>query len=182
LQDEQNVVHRARQGDPEALTELYDYYFDKVYRYVSIRAKDKIEAEDITQEIFMKIVTSIHSFSWRGIPFSAWLFRIAHNKVIDSMRKKSKQPTVSFFELPVVPVNCTDNPHSLVELEFDVEQLRAAIKQLTSAQQEVISLRFFAELSIAEVARLMDKSQGAVKALQHSAMLNLHRILTKKEK
>lgn len=179
--DEQNVVNLAKQGDPKAFTQLYDYYFDKVYRYVTFRAKDKIEAEDITQEIFLKIVTSIHSFSFRGIPFSAWLFRIAHNKVIDSLRKKNRQQTVSFCELPTIPPSCADDLHLKVELEFDVEKLRAATKQLTSAQQDVISLRFIAELSIAEVARLMGKSQGAIKALQHSALLSLHRILSKEE-
>jgi len=177
LQDQQNLVHRAKQGDQEAFSQLYEYYFDKIYRYVMVRAQDRIEAEDITQEIFLKAVRSIHSFNWKGIPFSAWLFRIAHNEIIDYLRKKSKQTTVPLQELPVVPENYTGNPHLMVERELEIEQLKAAIKQLTQAQQDVISLRFFAELPIAEVASLVGKNQGAVKALQHSAILALHRML-----
>jgi RNA polymerase sigma-70 factor (ECF subfamily) len=179
LQDEQNLVHRAQQGDQEALAQLYEDYFDNIYRYVMVRIGNRMEAEDVTQEVFLKAVRSIHSFRWKGIPFSAWLFRIARNEVIDSLRKRSRQPTVPLTDLPVVHASSTVNPHPAAELELDIEQLRAAIRRLTQAQQEVISLRFSAELSIAEVASLMGKSQGAVKALQHGAILALRRILSK---
>jgi RNA polymerase sigma-70 factor (ECF subfamily) len=180
LQDEQNLVHRAQQGDKnEALAELYEAYFDNIYRYVMVRIGNRVEAEDITQEVFLKASRSIHSFRWKGVPFSAWLFRIARNEVIDCLRKKSRQPTFSLSDLPVVPASSTGNPHPVAELGLDIEQLRAAIQRLTQAQQEVISLRFSAELSIAEVANLMGKSQGAVKALQHSAILALRQVLSK---
>ncbi|MCL0075630.1 RNA polymerase sigma factor [Dehalococcoidia bacterium] len=179
MQDEQNLVHRAQQGDQEAFAELYESHFDNIYRYVALRVGNRMEAEDITQEVFLKAVRSIQSFKWKGIPFSAWLFRIARNEVIDSLRKKSRQPTVPLSELPVIPVSSSGNPHPLVKHEVDVDQLRAAIRQLTEAQQEVISLRFSAELSIAEVASIMGKSEGAVKSLQHGGIIALRRILSK---
>jgi RNA polymerase sigma-70 factor (ECF subfamily) len=180
LQDEQSLIHRAQQGDKnEALAEIYEAYFDNIYRYVMVRIGNRVEAEDITQEIFLKAIGSIHTFKWKGIPFSAWLFRIARNEVIDSLRKKSRHPTFSLSDLPVVPASSTGNPHPAAELGLDIEQLSAATRRLTQAQQEVISLRFSAELSIAEVASLMGKSQGAVKALQHSAILALRQILSK---
>ncbi|MCL0058661.1 RNA polymerase sigma factor [Dehalococcoidia bacterium] len=179
MQDEQNLVHRAQQGDQEAFAQLYESHFDNIYRYVALRVGNRMEAEDITQEVFLKAVRSIRSFRWKGAPFSAWLFRIARNEVIDSLRKKSRQPTVSLSELPLIPVSSAGNPHPLVKHEVDVDQLRAAIRQLTEAQQEVISLRFSAELSIAEVASIMGKSEGAVKSLQHGAIVALRRILSK---
>jgi RNA polymerase sigma-70 factor (ECF subfamily) len=147
LRDEQKLVHRAQQGDKnEALAEIYEAYFDKIYRYVMVRMGNRVEAEDVTQEAFLKAARSIHSFRWKGVPFSAWLFRIARNEVIDSLRKKSRQPTVLLNDLPVVPASNAGNPHPAAELELDIEQLRAATRQLTQAQQEVISLRFSAEL------------------------------------
>ena len=179
MQDEENLVHRAKQGDEEALAQLYESYFDRIYRYAALRIGNRMEAEDITQEIFLKAVRSIHTFKWKGIPFSAWLFRIARNEVIDTMRKKSKQPTVPLSQLPAIAVSSAGNPCPVAEGELDIEQLTAAIRRLTQAQQEVISLRFFAELSIAEVASLTGKRQGAVKSLQHSAILALRRVLSK---
>lgn len=179
MQDEQNLVHQAKQGDEEAFAQLYESYFDRIYRYVMLRMGDRMEAEDITQEVFLKAVRSIHTFKWKGIPFSAWLFCIARNEVIDTMRKKGKQPTVPLSQLPAIPASSAGNPCPVAELELDMEQLRAATRRLTQAQQEVISLRFSAELSIAEVASLMGKRQGAVKALQHSAILALRRVLSK---
>ncbi|MBT9141071.1 MAG: ECF RNA polymerase sigma factor SigD [Dehalococcoidia bacterium] len=179
MQDEQNLVHRAQQGDQEALAQLYESHFDNIYRYVALRVGNRIEAEDITQEVFLKAVRSIHTFKWKGIPFSAWLFRIAKNEVIDSLRKRGRHPTVPLSELPAIAVSSAGNPCPVAEGELDIEQLTAAIRRLTQAQQEVISLRFSAELSIAEVASLMGKRQGAVKALQHSAILALRRVLSK---
>ncbi len=175
MPDEESLVHRAQQRDQQALAQLYGEYFDKIYRYVSIRVGDKIEAEDITQQVFLKALQSIASFRWKGIPFSAWLFRIAHNQVIDYLRKKTKRATVPVDESAV---SSSSDPQLLVERGLDIEQLLSATKRLTEAQREVISLRFAGELSIAEVARIMGKSPGAVKALQHSAIVALRKALS----
>ena len=174
MQDEQGLVRRAQEGDKDAFAQLYEAYFDKIYRYIVIKIGNKAEAEDMTQQVFLKAYQSIRSFKWKGVPFSAWLFRIAHNQIVDFYRKKSKRPTVRLEESTVVS---SDNPLRTVESRFDIERLRAAALQLTSAQQEVISLRFAGGLAITEVARTMGKSEGAIKALQHSAVVALRKVL-----
>ncbi len=174
MQDEESLIQRAQHQEPEAFAQLYEAYFDKIYRYVVIRIGNKTEAEDMTQQVFLKALQSISSFRWRGIPFSAWLFRIAHNQVVDYLRKKAKRVIVSIDELPVI---ANDNPQLVAEQKLDIEQLNLAIKRLTEAQQEVISLRFAGGLAIAQVAKVMGRSQGAVKALQHSAIVTLRKAL-----
>jgi RNA polymerase sigma-70 factor (ECF subfamily) len=174
VQDEQSIVRQAQQGDKDAFTQLYEAYFDKIYRYIVIKTGNKADAEDMTQQVFLKAYQSIESYKWKGAPFSAWLFRIAHNQIVDFFRKQSKRPTVPLEEWTAVS---SDNPLRTVESHFDIERLRKATLQLTSAQQEVISLRFAGGLAIAEVARTMGKSEGAVKALQHSAVAALRKLL-----
>ena len=172
-QEEESLVRRAQHRDQEAFAQLYEEHFDKIYRYVALRIGDKIEAEDMTQQVFLNALQSISSFKWKGIPFSAWLFRIAHNQVVDYFRSK-KRTTVPLDESLASNDN---NPQLVVEQKLDIEQLLLATKQLTEAQREVISLRFAGELPIAQVAKAMGKSQGAVKALQHSAIVALRKTL-----
>lgn len=175
MQDEKNLVHKARQGDKEAFTELYESHFDKIYRYMVMKIGNKAEAEDMTQQVFIRAYESIGSYQWQGIPFSAWLFRIAHNQIVDFIRKASKKPTVPLDEsLPIVG---DSNPQMEVEVKLNMEQVTMAARQLTKAQREVISLRFAGGLSISEVASAMHKSEGAIKALQHSAILALRKAL-----
>ena len=178
MQDEQSLVHQAQKGDKEAFAQLYENHFDKIYRYVALRIGNKIEAEDMTQQVFLKALQSISSFKWKGVPFSAWLFRIAHNQVVDYLRKEKKQATTPLDESMV---SHDSAPQSVVERKLDIEQLISATRRLTEAQREVISLRFAGELSIAQVAKVMGKSEGAVKALQHSAILALRRTLSAAE-
>ena len=175
MQDEESLVWRAKQGDQQAFAQLYEEHFDRIYRYVVLRIGDKTEAEDMTQQVFINALHSISSFKWKGIPFSAWLFRIAHNQVVDYFRKKAKQATVPLDESQV---SSDSNPQLMAEHKLDIDQLLSATKQLTKAQHEVIALRFAAELPIAQVAKVMGKSQGAVKALQHSAIVALRKALT----
>ena len=175
MQDEESLVRRAQQRDQQAFTQLYEEHFDRIYRYVALRIGNEMEAEDIAQQVFLKALQSISSFKWKGIPFSAWLFRIAHNQVVDYLRKKTKQSTVPIDE---VQASSSSNPQLLVEQRLDIEQLLSATKRLTEAQREVISLRFASELPIAQAAKIMGKSQGAVKALQHSAIVALRKALS----
>ena len=177
MQDEESLVRRAQQRDQVAFTQLYEAHFDRIYRYVVLKIGDRTEAEDMTQQVFLNALQSIHSFKWRGFPFSAWLYRIAHNQVVDYLRKKKKQA----IPLDESLVRSDSNPQLMAEHSVDVEQLISATQRLTRAQREVISLRFTGELPIAEVARIMGKSQGAVKALQHSAIVALRKTLLRAE-
>ena len=174
MQDEQGLVHRAQQGDKEAFAQLYEGNFDKIYRYVVLKIGNKTEAEDVTQQVFLNALRSISSFKWKGTPFSTWLFRIAHNLVVDYLRKEKKRTTTPLDESLV---SSDSDPHLAAEHRLDIEQLISATERLTVAQREVISLRFAGELSVAEVAKVMGKSEGAVKALQHSAVVALRRAL-----
>jgi RNA polymerase sigma-70 factor (ECF subfamily) len=175
VQDEESLIRRAKQRDQEAFAQLYEKHFDRIYRYVALRIGDKIEAEDMTQQVFLHALQSISSFKWKGIPFSAWLFRIAHNQMVDYLRKKTKRATVPIDESQA---SSDGNPQLMAEHSQDIEQLLLATKQLTQAQREVIALRFASELSTAQVAKVMGKSQGAVKALQHSAIVALRKALS----
>ena len=174
MQDEESLVRRAQQHDQEAFAQLYEENFDKIYRYIALKIGNKTEAEDMTQQVFLNAIKSLSSFKWKGIPFSAWLFRIAHNQMVDYLRKKTKRITVPLTE-PLV--NTDDNPELVAEQNLDMERLLSATRRLTRAQREVISLRFPGGLSIAEADRVMGRSQGAVKALQHSAIVALRKEL-----
>ena len=175
MQDEESLVRRAKQHDQEAFAQLYEEYFDKIYRYVTLRMGDRMEAEDITQQVFLNAIKAISSFKWKGVPFSAWLFRIAHNQVVDCLRKKTKRATATLEESEVTS---DDDPQLIFERKLNIEQLTLATKKLTPAQQEVISLRFASEMSINQVAKIMGKSEGAIKALQHSAIVALRKELS----
>ena len=175
MQDEESLVRRAQQRDQEAFAQLYEENFDKIYRYVVLRIGSKTEAEDMTQQVFLNALQSISSFRWKGVPFSAWLFRIARNQVVDYLRKKKRQATAPLDESLA---SSDSNPELAAEHSSDIEQLLLATERLTEAQREVISLRFAGELAIAQVAKVMGKSQGAVKALQHSAIVALRRALS----
>ena len=175
MQEELNLVQRARQGDQEAFAQLYETHFDKIFRYVVLKIRKQTEAEDMTQQVFVKAYESIGSYQPQGVPFTAWLFRIAHNQMVDYVRKESKKPTVPLDEsLPIM--DDSDLEHD-VEIKIEMEKVVLATKQLTKAQREVISLRFAGGLSITEAARTMRKSEGAIKALQHSAILSLRKTL-----
>jgi RNA polymerase sigma-70 factor (ECF subfamily) len=174
VQEEESLVQRAKQRDEAAFAQLYEEYFDKIYRYVTIRIGDKMEAEDITQQVFLNAIKAISSFKWKGVPFSAWLFRIAHNQVVDYLRKSKKRVSVPLEESLVAG---DSDPQGIFERKLNIERLIVATKKLTPAQQEVISLRFAGEMSVAQVAKVMGRSEGAIKALQHSAVVALRRVL-----
>jgi RNA polymerase sigma-70 factor (ECF subfamily) len=175
VQDEETLVRRARQGDKEAFAQLYEGHFDRIYRYVALKIRDRTEVEDMTQKVFMRAYESIGSYKLQGFPFSTWLFRIAHNQIVDHIRRETKRPTTPLDEN--LPVASNSNPEEEVALKMEMEKVVEAARQLTKSQREVISLRFAGGLSIAEAAATMGKSEGAIKALQHSAILALRKTL-----
>jgi RNA polymerase sigma-70 factor (ECF subfamily) len=175
--DEELLVRLAQQQDEKAFAQLYETYFTRIFRYVNVKIGNPTEAEDIAQQVFVNAYQSIGSFKQKGLPFSAWLFRIAHNQVIDYVRKRAKRATAPLMEEILPDTGPGGNPEQIVEKEASIEELVQATKGLTQAQQEVISLRFASDLSTAEVARIMGKSEGAIKALQHSAVVALRKKL-----
>jgi len=177
VQHEERLVRRAKQGEPEAFEQLYEANFDRIYRYLLLKVRNRADAEDMTQQVFLKALESIGSFRWRGVPFSAWLFRIARNQAVDYFRKKGKQMTLPLDEARSVTTADFD-PVALAEQKLRIEQLAMACQSLSEAQREVISLRFAGGLSVAETAKAMGKSEGAVKVSQHDAIVKLRLILS----
>jgi RNA polymerase sigma-70 factor (ECF subfamily) len=176
VQIEESLVKRAQQRDQVALTQIYEENFDRIYRYIVIKIGDRTEAEDMTQQVFLNAIKSIHTYQHKGMPLSSWLYRIAHNQIVDYWRKKSKHRTVPLEKAEQKAGS--DDPRAVAELHIEIEELAKASKMLTKSQQEVIALRFSGGLSVLETARAMGKSEGAVKALQHSAIASLRKLLS----
>ena len=173
----EDLVRRAQQGHSEAFAGLYEAYYDKIYRYVMFKTGDTLEAEDLTEEVFLRMLESIGSFKWQGYPFTSWLFRIAHNLVIDYYRKAGRQKKTSLDDaMRVVGSDGVDVDRKL-DIELSIKEVKEAMGGLTQLQQEVLSLRFAGGLSVAETAEAMGKKENAVKALQHAAIKKLRTLL-----
>ena len=173
--DEHSWVESARAGSPEAVGWLYERYFDRIYKYVYLRLGDPTEAEDLSEQVFVKMIESIDGFQWQGSTFASWLYRIAHNEVVDTMRRHSRRPQVPLEPVSDMLPSERDDPHRIAEQKDFNSDLRAAISDLTELQAQVILLKFGSGLSNAEVAAILDRTEGAIKALQYSALQNLQK-------
>jgi len=174
---ETELLTAAMNFDEGALGELYDRYEAKIYSYIYRRTGEPALAEDLTAQVFLKMLEAIRkNTAWQS-SFSGWLYRIAHNLVIDYYRRRDRQQQVSIDDM-VIPSE-GDSPVRFAELRLDAEKLRSAIRSLTDEQAEVLSLRFFEGYSINEVATMMEKTDGAIKALQYRAVATLRHILEK---
>lgn len=174
--EEQALLERALRADPQALTELYDRYVDRIYSYVYHRVGQAELAEDLTAQVFIKMLEAIRvGRGWRT-SFVGWLYRIAHNLVIDYYRRRSR---ASFIDIEDAgAIRATDgDPVRSTESVLDREDLHRALSLLTEEQAQVITLRFLEDRSIAEAASLMEKTEGAIKALQYRAVLALRRVM-----
>ena len=172
--DEKRLLERAGEYDPVALGRIYDQYSVKIYNYIYYRIGDVHVAEDLTAEVFLKVLEAVKASAGWKISLSGWLYRIAHNLVVDYFRRRHKRESLPLDErLMVAP----DNSAPSLERIFTQQRLRAAISRLTEDQQQVIILKFVEEMSNAEVAEILGKTEGAVKALQHRALVALRQIL-----
>ena len=173
-QEQQELIRRARECDPSAFAKIYEYYYEDIYNYIYCRVSDAHVAEDLTAEVFLKVLESIDSFTFRGIPFFVWLVRIARNLVIDYFRKKPTMPIEVALEeeMPAAEAGVDE----VFDQELTQQQLTRALSNLTEDQQEVIILRFVDGFSVTDVAQALSKSEGAIKALQHRGLSSLSRI------
>jgi RNA polymerase sigma-70 factor (ECF subfamily) len=175
FEDEPQLIHRAIAGDHAAISALYDRHVDAIYHYALYRTGDIHTAEDITAEVFLRALESLSRYDERGVPFVVWLYRIAHARVIDHWRKTQRRATLPLDDLSERELTATDSV-----LDTDVLQHRAlqdALRQVTGEQQEVIVLKFMQGLGNEEIARVMGKTVGAVKALQRRGLEALARLL-----
>jgi RNA polymerase sigma-70 factor (ECF subfamily) len=173
------LLERAREYDAQALAEIYDRYAESIYRYLYRYLGDAAQAEDLASEVFLKLLEVLGTRRAPREHLQGWLYRVAHNLAMDRFRQRSSRPTVALNEALVAG---GDLPDIAVAKRLDQQQLRLAISQLTSAQQQVILLRFGEGLKVAEVSELMGKSQGAVKILQHRAVRRLRKLLEREGK
>jgi RNA polymerase sigma-70 factor (ECF subfamily) len=172
---ESRLIEKAKAYDSEALSELYRRYADAIFRYVYYRVGDQAVAEDLVSDVFVRMLEGLPSYQDIGRPFEAWLYRIAHARVVDHYRKGKRQRSAPLDER-LVADDETDPRQLAVERE-DTRRTWEAVNELTEDQQQVISLRFLAGCSTQEVARLLGKTEGAVKALQHRGLASLRRLL-----
>jgi RNA polymerase sigma-70 factor, ECF subfamily len=170
------LVARAQQGDRAALEELYLIHFDRIYSYLHMTVGNRHDAEDLTTQTFLKMLESIGRFRWQAAPFSAWLFRIAHNLSMDHFRAGRRwQPEA---EVP--------EPHGSEEPSAELEAMKSIgrqsmlelIETLSPEQQQVLTLKFVFNFANADVARILDKTEGAIKSLQHRALASLQKQIT----
>jgi RNA polymerase sigma-70 factor (ECF subfamily) len=169
------LVASAQRGDRAALEELYRLHFDRIYGYLQLSVGNRHDAEDLTNQTFIKMLESIDRFVWRQAPFSAWLFRIAHNLAMDHFRAGRRwQPEEEPRDEPdAVEPSAEDEAFETIGLESVLEM----IEGLSSDQRDVLTLKFVFDFSNAEVATILGKTEGAVKSLQHRALATLERSL-----
>ena len=164
-------VRGAQKGDAASFAALYERFFDRILRYVSFKSGSLTEAEDITGDVFVKMI------KWQGHPFSSWLFRIAHNLVVDHFRRSARKKAVPLDAAAFTMGDTSSDIDQIVETSLTMVQVKAAMQGLTSLQREVISLRFAAGLSVSETAHAVGKNDNAIKALQHVGLKKLRATL-----
>ncbi len=172
--DPDNDKTGSRELNEARLASLYEEYYNKIARYIFVRIGDRDEAEDLAGEVFLKALQSLDSYKERGIPMRAWLFRIAHNLVVDYLRQAAKRKTVPIDNVQVVT---EEDPQAMVEVKMELARVAKALDQLTPAQLQVIELRFFGELTSEEAGRILNKSSGAVREMQSAAIKQLRKLL-----
>ena len=168
------LVAEAKRGNPQAFGLLFDEYAGPIHRFIASRVNSPSDAEDLTQLVFVKALEALPRYEARGIPFGGWLFRLARNAIIDQIRTRRDH-----LPLMAALTRETDDagPEATAALRDDLDKVAHAMTDLTDDQREVIELRFFAGLSVLEVAVAMGRQEGTVRGLQFRAIASLRRSL-----
>jgi RNA polymerase sigma-70 factor, ECF subfamily len=174
------LVERAQAGDRAALEELYLIHFDRIYSYLHVSVGNRHDAEDLTTQTFLKMLESIGKFRWQSAPFSAWLFRIAHNLAMDHFRATKRwQPEEDVPEPE--PDESTSAEAGALE-SIGRKSMLELIEELSPEQQQVLTLKFVFNFANAEAATILGKTEGAIKSLQHRALVSLQKQLERRAK
>jgi len=177
-QDDKAWVEAAK-ADPRAFGDLYERYVDRIYNYIYYRVSNVHDAEDLTSRTFYRALSHLSSYEDRGIPFSAWLYRIAHNLIANWHRDRGRRPVVALDQL-TLKSQADQAPENMAQLLDDSRLLRQGIRKLDPARQELLVLKFSEGLSNAEIGRIMGRSEGAIKSLYHRTLLALRKDLARK--
>jgi len=174
------LVARAQEGDRDALEELYLLHFDRIYSYLHMSVGNRHDAEDLTTQTFVKMLESIGRFRWQSAPFSAWLFRIAHNLAMDHFRANRRwQPEEDVPEPE--PDEVTSAETGALE-SIGRRSMLELIEDLSHEQQQVLTLKFVFNFANAEAATILGKTEGAIKSLQHRALVSLQKQLERRDR
>jgi RNA polymerase sigma-70 factor (ECF subfamily) len=171
VMNEMTLVRLSQQGDQEMFAHLYQAYISRIYRYVYFRVPDDDLAEDITSQVFLKVWEKLDTYESGQSPFMAWVYRIAHNAVIDYYR--TKKVSISIENAKEIELCHSDDVDEKIDLQTQSQELRAALQELTKEQQEVLLLKFVGGLSTAEIAKKLRKQEGAIRALQMRGLQGL---------
>ena len=167
------LVDSARQGDRGALEELYLIHFDRIYGYLHVTVGNRHDAEDLTTQTFVRMLESIGRFRWGSAPFSAWLFRIAHNLAMDHFRARRRwQPEE---EVPEPEPDEATSAEAVALQSIGRRSMLELIEDLSPDQQQVLTLKFVFDFSNGDVATILGKTEGAIKSLQHRALVSLQK-------
>jgi len=171
---EWDLVKRAQEYDEAAIEALYQTYYPKIYSYAFLQMGDVQAAEDLASDVMLKMIESINKYRFRGLPFGAWVFRIARNRLIDLHRRRRRRGEVDLSE---TLSSALASPQALAERALERGQLQVALKHLTDEQRQVIVLKFIQGFDNRSAGKIMDRSEGAIKSLQHRALGSLRRLL-----
>jgi RNA polymerase sigma-70 factor, ECF subfamily len=171
---EWDLVKRAQEYEEEAIESLYQTYYPKIYNYAFLQMGDVQAAEDLASDVMLKMIESINKYHFRGLPFGAWVFRIARNRLIDLHRRRRRRGEVDLSE---TLSSALANPQALAERALERGQIQIALKHLTDEQRQVITLKFIQGFDNSSVGEIMQRSEGAIKSLQHRALGSLRRLL-----
>ncbi|HEY57811.1 MAG TPA: sigma-70 family RNA polymerase sigma factor [Anaerolineae bacterium] len=166
------LVERATQGDREAFGVLYQRYVQRIYNYIYYRVGHAVEAEDLTARVFYRAMRSMPRYKERGLPFSAFLYRIAHNLVANWHRDSKRRPEIP-LEDAWLPPRAEGDPEDKLILNEERERLLQAIRRLPPERQELLIFKFVDRLSNAEIGQIMGRSEGAIKSLYHRTLVAL---------
>jgi RNA polymerase sigma-70 factor (ECF subfamily) len=176
--EEALLVERAKE-DPAAFGVLYERHVKKIYNYIYYRTGNHHDAEDLTARTFYRALSNMDGYVNRGVPFSAWLYRIAHNLVANFHRDRSRRKMIPLDEL--VLSSRRKDPHQLVEANEEREALLRAISHLPADRQQLLILKFVEKMPNAEIGQVMGRSEGAIKSLYHRTLIALRKELERKE-
>ena len=171
LSDE-SILARAANGDGEAFGELYERYVSRIYNYIYYRTGNAHDAEDLTARVFYRAMRHISNYNDRGLPISAWLYRIAHNLVANWHRDNSRRKEIPLEESVHGRFDSSHPEHDLLKLE-EHDRLIRIIRRLSAERQQLLILKFVEHMSNAEIGQIMGRSEGAVKSLYHRTLLAL---------
>lgn len=169
-----SLIERAKLGDSEAFTEIYENNYSRIYSYIYYRVDSQEIAEDLASDVFVRLVKGIHTYRDKGRPIIAWLYTIAGNLVRDYYRKHGRIQLMPIDDREIVSYH---DPAHQIDLDISIKQLKSAIRHLTADQAQVIILKFIDGLSNRNIANVMGKPEGSIKSLQHRALRSLRKTL-----